>query len=325
MKKTLLFALPFVLLSKGCTSCGEKSGAAQDLDKTLPAATCMVVNMILLKTTDRDGKTVYIDRNAELAYVAKNAKSPFIVTGTGCLLDDQYVGTVSHINPKQFDQEQITELIDLSLEKGDTAFLFNLRRLFLSHGLPDINEHNWQYYRVVSWVVLPQTLTIPIQRSFEQDPWRTPDDAYEVELQIDDDQNDLAIYKFSKKKPPLTGFSLDHLATDAEIKAIENGTDVVTWGYPVNVKRIEDQFISPDPDTKSIITGLPSSAVRVFQTDIDAKPGSSGSFVIQNNKVICVVKAVDANDNTICVPANYLRELLEQVKKASSTTSEAEK
>lgn len=309
------------LLLPGCQS-DESPQNGQDLAKKLPDATCMIVNMILLKTTDSEGKTVYLDRAADLYYLPTSAKAPFIVTGTACLLEDRFVGTAAHVNPKVVNETELDKIINVSLESGDTLFYSNLRKHFVSGRLPGFDEHNWQYYRVVSWVVLPQTLTIPIQRSFEQDPWRTPDDAYEVELQIDDDQNDLAIYKFSMKKPPLRGFSLDDLATDAEIKAVENGTDVVTWGYPVNVKRIEDQFISPDPDTKSIITGLPSSAVRVFQTDIDAKPGSSGSFVIQKNKVICIVRAVDANGNTICVPANYLRELLEQVKKASSTTSE---
>lgn len=317
MKKSIIPSIAIIaFVAICCASCNEHPNAEK-----LPQVTCQAVSNLLLKTTNRNGQVVYIDSKGIAYYEPRAAKYPFVISGSGCMLDKSYFGTVAHINPKTFNKNSFDQMLKAAEMENDTLFFKNLATSMEQMGLGSPNDEGaWQYYRVNSFIIPPATSVSAIQRVLENSPFKIPEDCIETEIQNENEQSDIAIYKL-KKSPPesMHGFKLEDFVSDKQMKKSKQRKshieDVISWGYPIGIRTTESNNIDPQPD-KGQVTGWPNSSVWFLQTNLHAGPGSSGSFVIrEDDKIIGLVIGTDSSNpnNAICTPGNLLYEMYKEV------------
>jgi len=309
MNKMLNIAAVISLFS--CNFC-QNSSSKDNLsnNQKLETSSCMIISILCIEATDTVGKTVYLDSEYGVFSSKSSIKKPWMFSGSGCILDSIYFGTVEHVRPST-----VGAMISKIRPEDGANLKANMETVAVRKGLnPYVAD--WRFVEINSYVLASQTNVEPIQKQMENEPLATPDEAFHVERQYSDSDHDVAVYKFDKRKTPKAiGFSRNDLATQDDIKLIKNGSDIETWGYPINVKQLSSGSIETVPDLKSTITQTPGPGFNFFGTNIRTQEGASGSFVlhVESNKIIGLVLGIDGLGTTRIVPSNYLRDIYDRV------------
>ena len=322
MKKSIMFSILAIVslvalfIASKCTS---EHNSENNIDK-LQKNTYQVICNILLKTTNRNGQVIYVDSKGEAYFQPNAAKSPFTLSGSGCLLGQSHFATVAHISPKIFDENGFMDLIKKAELEQDTIFFKNLSRSIDDKLLVlPTNGGKWEYFRVNSFIIPQGAYVGELIRTLEESPFKIPDGCIEIQ-NPKESMSDLAIYEL-KKNPTegVEGFSLEDIASDADIKAFKQQKskiyDVVSWGYPVGIFTNVSDNVTPQP-CKGQVTVWPNSTFPFVQTNLRTNHGASGSFVLtMQGKVIGLVAAVDSTNtnNTLCIPASLLRDMFQEI------------
>lgn len=316
MKRSIIPSIVIIaFVAICCASCNEHPNAEK-----LPQVTCQAVSNLLLKITTQSGQEVFIDSKGIAYYEPRAAKYPFVISGTGCILEKSFFGTVAHINPKTFNKRSFEQMLKAAEMENDTLFIKNLASSIERMGLVAPNDESaWQYYRVNSFIIPPATSVSGIKRALESSPFKIPEECIETEVYNENEQNEIAIYQL-KKNPPegMHGFKLNDIVDDGQMKTLKQRKshieDVISWGYPIGIISRQSNNPNPEPD-RGQVTGWPSSSVLFLQTNLHASPGSSGSFVISSDdKIIGLVIGTDSSNpnNVICTPGNLLYDMYKE-------------
>lgn len=293
-----------VFINLSCNTLGR-----QDNLKKLPEVTCVIYCQVLFEL-DMGAQRAYIDAAGRIT-TDINAAVPFFSQGTGALMSNNFIGTVKHIHHLSFSE----------MYNSDEVFRTNLTQNLDAVGLAIVSPDDNQVrpFLVSAWCAFPETPKLPIETSVKKDPYKVPDGCLGLELYgMGRADVDLAIYKISdpsKLKIAQKGYGPDDLADEAAIKNIKLGDAIETSGYPAGLIQKQIDFVRPQP-AEAKITALPSASVRLLQTNLDSNFGGSGSFVIDKNTglVIGILTGGDPTNraNVVCVPANELRNMLEE-------------
>lgn len=317
MKQLIVITALIAILSLSFFACQNDS---TDNAAKLPMVTCQAISNCLLKTTNSEGSDVYIDSKGHAYFEPRAAKAPFVLSGSGCLLGTNFFATVAHINPKTFDKKGFENLLKQADMEKDTLFIKNLIQSVYEKGLKSPDDQGaWEYYRVNSFIIMPNASTTAIQRSIENAPFKIPaDDCIETEIENENETNDIAIYKLKKDLPKgITGFSLNDIANSNEFDKFKEQknqiTDVESWGYPLGIMVMSSNIVLPEPE-RGQVTKWPNASISILQTNLNANNGASGSFVVSKNQIIGIVSAKDLinPDNTVCVPSFHLYDMYKE-------------
>jgi|GEM_PF-1857748 len=336
MKKQNIFSAMVTaligLLVFGCTD-DPKHGPEPTCvisSSNLEALSCMLARAYFLKTIDSSGRTVYLSQNGDIYDQAqlRFMKNPFLVGGTGVVMQGGFVGTVAHIALNEFGAQSINEMM-ATVEQGDSTQLPFLRKLaeYVRMGkLSDPTSSPWSFHEINSFIILPGSPKIPIQESLENMPEKTPEYCAAIQLIFNDVQKDAAVYKIKGRIPDKIkdqGFTICDLMTVAEIKDVRNAAPIESWGYPENIRQWLSQTIAPKP-AHGMVTGLPTSNFEWVETNLPMNQGGSGSFVIhkETGKVIGLVSNDGGTSNTtLLTPAHYLVDIYQNALDAEGNTS----
>lgn len=326
MKNSLILFLLLFLLG----SCGQSESETplpeEDVITTSAAdagdLAMMLIRVYLLKTTNQHGQTVYINREGEMSFTVAAATSPFLVSGSGGLLEGNFIGTVAHLSLGEFNKDFVSRLIleaNETDEEEDDLFVIRLAELIEANGLPDPYTDPWEFHEVQSIAILGGSPKNPILKSLDEAPKDTPDYSLKISFLFDDESKDVAIYKISSRLPKRLekmGYTISDLITEEEVKMISLRQAISTFGYPENIRQWVSQEIRPKP-TEGIIQGIPGPGFEMFETNLVLENGASGSFVMdeKTKKVIGLVSMGNLN-TALITPAHYLANIYQSAKNA---------
>jgi hypothetical protein len=298
-----------ILLFGNCTS-DQNEVQTPNLKKL--EESCMIFTVLNLETVDTSGRKVFLNSDLTASFAESAIRQPFVISGSGCVLDSLHFGTVAHIVPLSFD-----DMYTLVPKNEQEIFGQKLEEAILKYGLSR-EKTNWRFIEHRSFVIPPRTMVEPLTKHLEKSPLEVPEGAFLVERQRHNATHDVAVYKFKRKCPGIIGFFLNDLATPEEIKQIKNGSAIESWGYPQNVKGMNAGIIEPIPEKTKFITQTPGPGYERFGTNIQTQSGASGSFVldIESKKIIGVITDIDHLGTVRLSPASYLREIYEEVLSA---------
>lgn len=324
MKKQNILRLMAMALLASLSACNPYSPEPPASLPNLEELSCMLVRAYFLKTVDSTGRTVYINQNGDIYEQARlrYLKTPFLMGGTGVIMQGNFVGTVKHIELNEFGEKLVNEMIAIWGQGDSTLFINYLRE----NELPDPRLLPWSFHEINSFIILPGSPKIPIQKSLEDMPEKTPEYCAAIQLIYHDEGKDVAVYKIKGSIPDKIkglGFAADNLMTVAEIKDVRNAAPLESWGYPENIRQWLSQTIAPKP-AHGMVTGLPTSNFEWVETDLPMNPGGSGSFVIhqESGKVIGLVSNDGGTSNTtLLTPAHYLADIYQNALDAEGNTS----
>lgn len=316
----LLSLIAFLAILSSCQSDPKKEGNTK-----LQDVSCMLVKSYVLKTIDSAGTTVYINRQGDCFKQTQLSlvTDPFSFTGTGVILEGGFLGTVAHLKKGLIDfddLEKLNEMLSSELKPGERNKFQEKLSSYLSSGLlATPSEKPWTAYEINSFLILPNSPTLPIQESLDRFPSKNPEYCIAIQLLFDNADKDAAVYKIKGTLPANLGdkaFVIADFMSNEDVKKLENSEPIESWGYPINIRQLMSQEVAPKP-ARGMVVGLPSSGFEKIETDLAMDQGGSGSFVLLDNKILGLVSSGDPQKRTtLLTPGYYLADLYQNALNA---------